>query len=133
MPKGPVPEKYRDILESTTLGHLATVDEEGRPNEACLARFRRAICSARLDAVFLTEHDRRMVEGVAEREIAAGENIQAQGGEVAVGDRLDGGDRLGACVNRWLTLDLVSTVLGSLQTIARGEGSVGEMRVGAQR
>jgi hypothetical protein len=40
----------------------APVDEAGRPNEACLARFRRAICSARLGAVFLTEHDRRMVE-----------------------------------------------------------------------
>ena len=31
MPTGQVPEKYRDILESTTLGHLATVDEQGRP------------------------------------------------------------------------------------------------------
>src|SRR5262245_20176240 len=31
MPKGQVPEQYRDILESTTLGHLATVDEQGRP------------------------------------------------------------------------------------------------------
>ena len=40
----------------------APVDEAGRPNEACLARFRRAICTARLGAVFLTEHDRRLVE-----------------------------------------------------------------------
>jgi hypothetical protein len=40
----------------------APADEAGRPNEACLARFRRAICSARLGAVFLTEHDRRLVE-----------------------------------------------------------------------
>ena len=39
----------------------APVDEAGRPNEACLARFRRAICTARLGAVFLTEHDRRLV------------------------------------------------------------------------
>jgi PPOX class probable F420-dependent enzyme len=31
MPKGPVPERYRDILESTTMGHLATVDDRGRP------------------------------------------------------------------------------------------------------
>ena len=31
MPKGPVPEQYHDILESTTLGHLATIDEKGRP------------------------------------------------------------------------------------------------------
>ena len=38
------------------------VDEKGRPNEECLARFRRAICTAGLGAVFLTEHDRRMVE-----------------------------------------------------------------------
>lgn len=40
----------------------APVDDAGRPNEACLARFRRAICTARLGAVFLTEHDRRLVE-----------------------------------------------------------------------
>jgi hypothetical protein len=31
MPKGPVPTQYHDILQSTTLGHLATVDEQGRP------------------------------------------------------------------------------------------------------
>src|SRR5688572_12783333 len=31
MPKGPVPDRYRDILASTTLGHLATVDPHGRP------------------------------------------------------------------------------------------------------
>ena len=31
MPKGPVPDRYRDILESTTLGHLATIDANGRP------------------------------------------------------------------------------------------------------
>ena len=31
MPKAPVPERYRDILESPTLGHLATVDETGQP------------------------------------------------------------------------------------------------------
>ncbi|HEY7864183.1 MAG TPA: hypothetical protein VIE39_11010, partial [Thermoanaerobaculia bacterium] len=39
----------------------APFDEAGRQNEACLARFRRAICSARLGAVFLTEHDRYLV------------------------------------------------------------------------
>jgi PPOX class probable F420-dependent enzyme len=32
MPKGQVPEQYHDILESTTLGHLATIDENGLPN-----------------------------------------------------------------------------------------------------
>jgi PPOX class probable F420-dependent enzyme len=31
MPNGPVPAQYHDILASTTLGHLATVDEQGRP------------------------------------------------------------------------------------------------------
>jgi PPOX class probable F420-dependent enzyme len=31
MPQGPVPEQFQDILESTTLGHLATLDEQGRP------------------------------------------------------------------------------------------------------
>lgn len=31
MPKGAVPDRYRDILESTALGHLATVDANGRP------------------------------------------------------------------------------------------------------
>jgi PPOX class probable F420-dependent enzyme len=31
MPKGPVPEQFHNILESQTLGHLATVDEHGRP------------------------------------------------------------------------------------------------------
>lgn len=31
MPRGPVPELFHDILESTTLGHLATVDAQGRP------------------------------------------------------------------------------------------------------
>jgi hypothetical protein len=40
----------------------APADDAGRPNEACLARFRRAICAARLGAVFLTEHDRRLVQ-----------------------------------------------------------------------
>ena len=31
MPKGKIPDQYHDILESTTFGHLATVDELGRP------------------------------------------------------------------------------------------------------
>ncbi len=31
MPKPPVPDRFRDILESTTLGHLATTDEHGLP------------------------------------------------------------------------------------------------------
>ncbi len=31
MPIGAVPDRYRDILASTTLGHLATVDPNGRP------------------------------------------------------------------------------------------------------
>ena len=31
MPAGQVPARYFDILESTTLGHLATVNAEGRP------------------------------------------------------------------------------------------------------
>ena len=31
MPKVPVPDRYHDILKSTQLGHLATVDEHGRP------------------------------------------------------------------------------------------------------
>jgi PPOX class probable F420-dependent enzyme len=31
MPKGPVPAQFNDILESTTLGHLATVNEHGQP------------------------------------------------------------------------------------------------------
>lgn len=31
MPKGAVPDRYRDILESTTLGQLATIDPNGRP------------------------------------------------------------------------------------------------------
>jgi len=32
MPQGPVPAQFHDILESTTLGHLATIDEQGLPN-----------------------------------------------------------------------------------------------------
>jgi hypothetical protein len=44
------------------------VDEAGRPDEACLARLRRAICLQRLDAVFLTEHDRRLGEADSLRE-----------------------------------------------------------------
>jgi PPOX class probable F420-dependent enzyme len=32
MPKGQVPAQYHDILQSTTLGHLATIDEHGLPN-----------------------------------------------------------------------------------------------------
>jgi len=32
MPKGQVPAQFHDILQSTTFGHLATVDEQGRPN-----------------------------------------------------------------------------------------------------
>ncbi|MEA2582152.1 MAG: uncharacterized protein QOF33_237 [Thermomicrobiales bacterium] len=31
MPTGSVPDRYRDILESKALGHLATVDPNGRP------------------------------------------------------------------------------------------------------
>jgi PPOX class probable F420-dependent enzyme len=31
MPKGTVPDQYRDLLQSTALGHLATIDREGRP------------------------------------------------------------------------------------------------------
>jgi PPOX class probable F420-dependent enzyme len=31
MPKGAVPDRYRDILDSATLGHLATIDPDGRP------------------------------------------------------------------------------------------------------
>jgi PPOX class probable F420-dependent enzyme len=32
MPNGPVPDRYRDILESTAPGHLATIDQNGLPN-----------------------------------------------------------------------------------------------------
>ena len=32
MPQGPVPAEFNDILESTTLGNLATIDEHGLPN-----------------------------------------------------------------------------------------------------
>jgi PPOX class probable F420-dependent enzyme len=31
MPKGVVPEHYRDILDSKALGHLATIGPDGRP------------------------------------------------------------------------------------------------------
>ena len=31
MPKGEVPERYRDILDSKALGHLATIGADGRP------------------------------------------------------------------------------------------------------
>lgn len=31
MPKGAAPERFRDILASTALGHLATVAPDGRP------------------------------------------------------------------------------------------------------
>ena len=31
MPTGEVPERYRDILESTALGHLATIGLDGQP------------------------------------------------------------------------------------------------------
>ena len=31
MPKGAVPERYQDILDSRALGHLATVGPDGRP------------------------------------------------------------------------------------------------------
>ena len=31
MPKGEVPERYRDILASIALGHLATIGPDGRP------------------------------------------------------------------------------------------------------
>jgi PPOX class probable F420-dependent enzyme len=31
MPSGPVPDRYAGILESTTLGHFATVDAAGKP------------------------------------------------------------------------------------------------------
>lgn len=31
VPQGPVPDVYLSILESTTLGHLATLDERGSP------------------------------------------------------------------------------------------------------
>ncbi len=31
MPNGPVPERFHGILESTVVGHLATVGSDGRP------------------------------------------------------------------------------------------------------
>jgi hypothetical protein len=31
MPAGEVPERYRDILASSALGHLATIGPDGRP------------------------------------------------------------------------------------------------------
>ena len=31
MPRGAVPDRYHDLLEGTGLGHLATVDADGRP------------------------------------------------------------------------------------------------------
>jgi PPOX class probable F420-dependent enzyme len=31
MPTGFVPDRYRDILQSKALGHLATIDRDGRP------------------------------------------------------------------------------------------------------
>jgi PPOX class probable F420-dependent enzyme len=31
MPKGAVPDQYRDILNSRALGHLATIGSDGRP------------------------------------------------------------------------------------------------------
>jgi PPOX class probable F420-dependent enzyme len=31
MPNGPVPARFHDILESTTLGHLATIGPQGSP------------------------------------------------------------------------------------------------------
>lgn len=31
MPKPPVPERFHDLLGSTTLGHLAIVDDQGHP------------------------------------------------------------------------------------------------------
>ncbi len=31
MPKGQIPAQYHDIMQSTTLGHLATLDAEGLP------------------------------------------------------------------------------------------------------
>ncbi len=46
----------------------APADSLGRPNEACLARLRRAVCLQRIDAAFLTEHDRRLVEADSLRE-----------------------------------------------------------------
>lgn len=39
----------------------AAQDEAGGTNEPCLERFRRALCQARVDAAFLTEHDRWLV------------------------------------------------------------------------
>ncbi|MGH7543709.1 MAG: hypothetical protein ACREK7_07185 [Gemmatimonadota bacterium] len=39
----------------------AAQDEFERTNEPCLERFRRALCQARVDAAFLTEHDRWLV------------------------------------------------------------------------
>ena len=64
-PRGYAP--VRSVVHvHTILSHDACdgepVDEAGRPNEPCLARFRRAVCTARLGAVFVTDHDRRMVE-----------------------------------------------------------------------
>ena len=31
MPKGPVPARFHDILQSTTVAHLATIGADGRP------------------------------------------------------------------------------------------------------
>lgn len=40
---------------------------DGGVNEPCLTRFRRSVCAARIDVVFLTEHSGHMAEGSFER------------------------------------------------------------------
>ena len=64
----------------------AAQDDFERTNEPCLERFREALCHARVDAVFLTEHDRWLVraDSLAEALLfRAGDRPVTVGGRLA--------------------------------------------------
>ena len=74
----------------------AAQDELERTNEPCLDRFRRALCQARVDVAFLTEHDRWLVRADSLVEallVRAGDRPVAVGGRL-VANRLSCGTLL---------------------------------------
>lgn len=63
------------------------LDEDGNVNEPCLERFRNALCLARVDAAFLTEHDRHLVRAESLPQAVSlrpgDERVERDGGFVA--------------------------------------------------
>jgi hypothetical protein len=110
---------------------------DGGPNEPCLQSFRRAMCRARIDAVFLTEHAGLMAEGSFERvmQTRAGDEPVMEGGAlVGYWTRCDDGHRtlwLPGAENELMPLGLrrhPDRVNGSLDAAYHADDAAGAQR-----